>query len=399
VGINAVTITGAEFGGKNVEMIPISDIVNLQQMRAKIDLEGVKNLRMRILQKGVTPEGIAIYDLVHPIMVNRLDRAHLTQFLADYADYYEGDIEEIDIEKLPWRPDGTVDFRVLGHMRGLAQEMDCEELEIPLSAAKTAATVKYNMDFKEFRQKQNIENTTVHVDPIDDAIEIEREYKWRKRHHKDTSYVAIAKYFGYGEGKIHDALRFRTAPEAIVRFVDKGLSYTNIVDLVRLREAHEKHLRYKYTLSREQDKLERVPEEAAQKMMGYFEIKLYKILRGKRAGYISEMIQARIKEVDSWSMSHSDPMFDADVDEAELETRRRLRPAIAQAAIEALGYLYADGSLTDEQLNGLLGTLSERMASIAAERASMREADAARAAADAAYMNEQDLFADLDSGE
>lgn len=345
----------AKFGSDNVQMLPLNVVISLRQMREEVDRDGLEELKARVVLDR--ENGELHYNLVHPITVNLLDREHLERYLADHDEYYDAP-SRLDLDELPmWN--GYYAIRVAGHMRGEVAISHCEDKGIALEDAFISTAIYVNEAFIDANRTQNIENTRVGVSPVDVARSIERHYKWCVRHGEASDTATIANYFGYSNEKVLAALRFVTAPEDIQAFVGVGLSYSNVVALVRLREAYEKAAKTRLNENSEAIDAGSVEQQALQSMRDYFEITIRRRLQGRRSAYIGEAIEAKIKEVQKTAEYYTDALFMFDVIAERTLARSRVRRELGGVAFQTLEYLLQQQDLPPDDIDRLEQLVAE----------------------------------------
>ena len=367
----------AEFGDINIEKVPLDKIIDLPlQMRRSIDEAGLEDLkdsiRPNITLKSSDERGQTLrFNLVNPVTINVLDADHIEQYLSDHASYYDIEIDPAAAVENLSMYNGKYYVRVAGHMRGLAMKELCDEYGISTNQALTSATISENESFIEANQTQNIENRRVKVSPVDYAESIALFYEWQKAHDLPSDNGTIAEYFGYSQDRVRTALLFVTAPESIKNFVGNGLTYTNVVNLVRLREAYEKRDYQKAEIAHEVADRETIANEAAWYMQDYFERMILKRLRGKKTREIDGIIQGEINTVDSAAMYVQDEFELLDVPEMRERGRQQSVKNLGNTALQVIKYLGDGGQLTSEQIKGLEDAV-ERAKHCAESSASMQ---------------------------
>jgi hypothetical protein len=362
----------AEAGSDDVQMVPLHYPIELKQIRQEYNPDELRELadRMPVVIEG----GLAKIKLVNPPTLNVFDdREKAVQYLQDMYDYHRGEIEPIDIDTLPSH-DGKYFFIINGHRRTRALKMKASQLGVSHESMDASFTIKHNLSFAEAKQEQYIENTSVAINPVEDARAIELHYLWLRDKNEDYSTAALQKIFGYGPDKIRDALRFVTAPDVIQEFVGRGLTYTNVVDLVKLREAYAEstklQIEYEYQRDRqlnaresEEDKQRRmedyvtslrgVSDVSEERMFDYFESQILNRLRGKSTADVGGKIRAQTKQVKGEYGYTNETLMIFD-EQLERRTQRiKVRREMGGAAIEVLGYLDAQGDLSPEVLAAL----------------------------------------------
>ncbi len=354
-----------EFGSTDVVFVPATAINDLQQIRESYDDAELQELADRIPLND--NEGNISFTLINPPTVAVFpDEASVGNYIAQHAEYYGIDLESDPMVALqPWN--GAYYVRVNGHRRGRAIELKCRQEGLPIESVMVSSTLLYNPTFDEARCQQYIENTTSAITPVEDAKAIEREYVWRWRGQNDAMVdisvqrqrvAELSEFFGFGTAKIRAALYFISMPEDISTYVNSGLSYTNVVDLARLREAYANQRDYegfaKYN-----------SEQADQKMRDYFEVVILKRLQGSKKGTIGEAIDGKIREVTKTTPYEVEELFVIDEAGMEAQTRERVRREITQAAILALRF----SKLSREDAEKLMGIVTQRLAALAVDEA------------------------------
>ena len=94
-------------------------------------------------------------------------------------------------------------------------------------------------------------------------------------------------------------------------------------------------------------------------MRDFFEITVMKRLQGRRSSYITEVIEAKTREVIASATYVTDELFAFDTEIEADRARKSVRRDMGDAAIQALRYLESSGELSLDQkmtLMLLLGT-------------------------------------------
>lgn len=341
-----------ETGSIDVGWLPAGAVIDLRQVRESYDPAELQELADRI-PYDITPEGVIHLKLQHPPAVNvfhESQRDELEQYILDHADYYEGDVAPISIDSLP-QTDGAWHLRINGHRRGLAIKLRCEQLGIPFEDSNVRISYSFRraITFQEALQEQIVENTSAHIPPEQDARSIARHKRWLMTHNLSSSNAEIARFFGYGEEKVANALRFVTMPDSITQFLGDGLTYGNIVQLARLRDAYLAADKRTPTEKMFEDLM--VDEEATQWSLGsaqermehYFEMMLFNRFKDLSSAHINNMVRAKIAEVTRLSSYSTGELFIMD-EGAEVErARKKTRRGITGMALKALHYLNSSG--------------------------------------------------------
>lgn len=304
----------------------------MQQIREEYDKDKLQELADRI---ECTAEGL---DLVHPMTVARFDdKGSLEQFLRDHARFYQYEHDDVLLDMMPSH-EGAWHIRVSGHRRARALLLKCQQLGLDPTHLNVACTVQRNPTFDEARHSQIVENTSDHIKESEDAREVQREYCYRygempsvliDRETELSRLREIADYLGYSVEKVEGRLLYASMPLEITQYESRGLSYTNVVQLARLRRVWARQCgpdgEYKMTV-----------EQAHQKMHDYFQVSLLHLLRGRKSTHTTTALDAKIREVRGEAAYYTDELFWIDTQKEEAAGRERVRRGIAEAATLAL---------------------------------------------------------------
>lgn len=337
----------AEFGHGEVKMIPMASIIDLRQVRHDIDREALQVLKDRIPYSIDVGTGRIQFDVIHPVMVAELNLRQLERYIWDHDEYY-GASSEVNMAELP-NIDGLYYVRVAGHMRGLAERELCADLGIDQEQSWVRASVEPGLNFMDGNRLQNLENTRVPVSPEDDARSIERHRDYLLRHGLDYTYRSIGEYFGYSEDKVHSALRFVSAPQEIRDFVGAGLTYSHVVQLVRLREIYRDKLTESEIVAARERGL--TPDELSdEKFLAFFRARLRNRLTGAKSSYVSGVIRGAISELNESASYQTGELFAYDEVSARLRESQSVSQEIIDLSLQTLDYSLHNTSLTPAQL-------------------------------------------------
>jgi hypothetical protein len=345
--LNILADAQAETGSVDVGWLPFGAVFDLRQVRENYDLEELQLLADRIPYE--VNDGIVHLKLQNPPVVNVFtERADLETYIADHAEYYDGDVSAINIDELPF-VDGAWHVRINGHRRGRAIALRCEQLGIPEDQMRISYSFRRGISFSDAVQEQYVENTSSQIPPEQDARAIARHKKWLMTKGMNSSNAAIARFFGYGEEKVANALRFVTMPDSITNFLNDGLTYGNVIQLARLRDAYLRAERRTPADKTFADMMIEDPEIATEllsaddKMKSYFETMLLNRFKNMSGSRINEMIRAKIAEVNKQATYLTEELFLFDEIAEQRTARRTTRQGITGMALKALRYLDADG--------------------------------------------------------
>lgn len=345
-GLDLLSGSQVEFGTTDVGWLPAGAVTDLRQVRETYDRDELQLLADRIPYE-ILPSGVVHFKLQNPPVINAFtDRQALQRYIDDYSEYYEGEVPEIDIDQLPI-VDGAWHIRINGHRRGRAFKLKCQQLGLDEANSIISYSFRRGIPFAEAIQEQLVENTSAPISPEQDARAIARHKKWLMVKGMNSSNSAIAEFFGYGEKKVADALRFVTMPDDITRFLDNGLTYGNIVNLARLRDAYleaERRIpsgRSFAELMLDDDIQQAAPAQslAEQKTKDYFETMLLGRFTDLSTARINEMIKAKIAEVTKQSSYLNGELFVIDEIATRRDARSRVRRELTGMAIRLLHYL------------------------------------------------------------
>ena len=347
-----------EFGSTSVEFVCANDIKDLRQIRQSYDKVELETLADRITVDE-TNEGLNFH-LINPPTIARFDDiTQLGLYLDSHQQYYGLAVGTHDDILHASSSDGNWHIRVNGHRRGLAVALKCRQQNIPLETVMVASTLLSNPSFDEARQKQCVENTSSPIKPAEDALSLELEYAWRWQQHpsepiepgvRHARIRELSKFTGHSADKVRAALQYVTVPESIREFTDKGLSYSNIVSLARLRDS--------YAAKRNGQELELTAEQADQRMRDYFERTILRLLSGANKSAIGGAIEGKIKEVNQTAAYVEDGLFIFDEEVSRASDRKGVRKHIAQAAVLALQF----ADLSPQDCDKILEIIGPRLA-------------------------------------
>lgn len=346
-----------EFGSIDVQYLPASSVRDLRQIRQNYDADELRELADRI-PIDTSEDGVK-FQLINPPTVAMFDdEGSLRKYLDDHRRYYGLDLDVHD-EVILAHPE-TWNIRVNGHRRGHAIELKCREMGISLDQVMVASTILRNPSFDEARQKQYVENTSAPIKPAEDAQALLLEYIWRWNEHPSVPndittrrqrIKELSEFTGHSTDKVKAALMYVSMPEDIRDFTQKGLSYSNVVALARLRDA--------YLAARTGDGTPQHSVEASeQRMRDYFETVVLKRLHGTDKGSIGTVIEGKIREVTKTASYITEELFVFDEEAARIEGRKRTRSDIAKAAILALRF----AELTEDDLSEIIDIVSPKVA-------------------------------------
>lgn len=347
-------------GYTDVAYLPATAIHDLQQIREEYDPEKLQELADRI---ELTDAG---FDLVHPVTVAVFDDpAMIEQFLRDHARFYQYEFDAASLEQIP-QMNGSWHIRVSGHRRGRALLLKCQQLGLDASQLQVACTLQHNPTFDEARHSQIVENTSDHIKESEDAREVYREYCYRfceepsivlDRSVELERYKEIAAYMGYRVDKVESRLLYATMPADITQHHAKGLSYTNIVQLAKLRRAwgRQRDIDGNYICT---------PEAADYNMRVFFEQCLLRVLRTGRTAVATTMLDAKLREIKAEATYMTGELFVIDTMAEQRRSRRQVRRGIGEAATLALqaGLSSPDAEerkATAAQIQGLYARLQQ----------------------------------------
>lgn len=362
-----------EAGSDDVLMLPLSYPIELKQIRSAYDPTELQELADRMPVEVVN--GKLKVDLENAPTINVMDREHCIDYFEKMNRYHRGEIDDVDIDSIEPAPDGLYYVIVNGHRRIRALKLKCLELGMKSENLDVSFKIVRNLPFAQSKGKQYVENTYVSPTPVEDARAIELHYLFLRDEGEDYSNAALRKVFGYGKEKINDALRFVTAPEKIQEFVGNGLTYTNVVDLVKLREAQAERLKKKYVHDKQFDALAGISDASELYMLDYFDSQILSRLQGKSTADVGGKIRGQIRQIKGESGFTTDSLFIYDEEAERRSKRTRTRKDLGGAAIKILHYLDAQGDLGPEDLVALRELIDARAPAQLAEAVPIAEED------------------------
>lgn len=335
----------AEFGVMNEMVLPSSAVAELPQVRSHYDADDLADLATSIPCQR-TDDGRLQFELINPPTVARFTTTDtLAEYLDAYKSYYGGD-DMPDAGELP-RFNGAWHVRINGHRRARAITALCVQYQVEPDDAYVISKVLDAPSFEQARRNQFLENTYAKLTPDEAAAAIEREYDYRRRLHPDLqrgqAVRDTAEFLGYGESKVRDALLYTTVSDTVRSFVGKGLTYTNVVSLARLRDAY-----YKKTQN---------ADAAEQDVETYFRQILLRRLQNTSPAKLDAMITAKIHEVNRTADYQQDALLVVDEMMARRVRREHTDRQLADTAVLA-AELTAD-RLTPAQLARLAAIVDQ----------------------------------------
>lgn len=233
------------FGPRALQVVPLTAVHELQQVRTSYDPEGINELATSmVLNPDIEQDADLVatdaFDLNTPVMV-----AHFTNKLAarryihDYTEHYG--VDSVDLDNLT-EDDGTVKFLIAGHRRKRALYQLADRFNIDPDDITVSASVYEDPSFAEALRLQLSENVHERPPVQDEARAIERFYRdVVKQQGTPPPIREFASQLGFGETKVRDALAFASLPGEIQGLTDRGLvSYSIVKRFKPLQDAYEK---------------------------------------------------------------------------------------------------------------------------------------------------------------
>lgn len=339
-----------EFGVENEQYLPLHVISEVRQVRTGYDAEAIAELARSIpvIEAGTNS---LQFELINPPTVARFDeREGLWMFLGEHARYYdEPPIKPSDLTV--WNDAWHI--RVNGHRRARAVEQICTDHSIDTRDVLMVVKVLDNPTFEEVRRNQYLENKHEKPSSVDEAQQIEREFRYRKLNDGSltnaSTITTVAEYFGHSRDKVRDALHFMTVPEDIREFCGHGLSYGNIIELAKLRDEYAK-------------KLSSDENSGDDKMRWFFETTVFRRLQGASTKQISRLIDAKIRELRLEGSWQTDELFAFDVETEQRRAKNQLARDLGDLAVLTLNL--KKGDLTPEHIAALERIVKEAKSSV-----------------------------------
>lgn len=360
-------VSRVEAGSENVRLLPLAWTFELTQIRREYDEEALAELDRRMPEQ-LSGETLKV-NQINPSTVNVVDEEHAVAYLNDHNFFHRSlpGYEPILLEDIPCI-DGLRYLVVNGHTRRRVNLRKQQRSQIDPESYFMACTIKTNLSFLEAKPEQYMENTSTPVPPENTAEEIELTYKFLRDTGRDYSVAALQKHFRYKEQRIRDALKFVTAPDEIKKFINKGLSYTNIVDLVKLRDAYETRQTCRGIQENDLEKVEKAVEKAKLEIIDYFETRLRKRLQSRPSSAITSSIRAQIQMVRDDSRYQVETLMIYDEEAEKSRARELVQRDMGDLAIQTLVYLKEKGKLTEDQLLEIEAITDSTSATLEIER-------------------------------
>ena len=278
-------------------------------------------------------------DLGTPLIVNRIDKVHVEDFLAEHADHYQ-----VPVEYIPFDPDSdTIHISASGHRRRrallhLAKQYDFDPERIYVQSA-----VYENLSFEEMLGKQFRENVSERPPRIDEAESIARYYHQKVRAGEGPTNKTIAQFYCVNEKVVSRALAFTSLPEEVKEFVRRDvLPYDLVARFQGLARAH----------GRLWDAREGNLADKDGQIKNELLAMAYKLADGRSAGdpvkKLDKILSAHIEAVNEKALGVQGELFM--IQEApSLERKNRAADAAAKRAIAILQLIESQGDLSDQR--------------------------------------------------
>ena len=232
-----------EVGPTNIELVQLNSIHEVAQYRAEYDQGGIEELARSMIRdhdnlvSGVELDDYQMVtealDLGTPLIVNRIERAHIDAFLNDHAAHYDTVPEQIlfDAES------DTVDVSGSGHRRRRALLHIAKQYGFDSDRIYVQSAVYCNLSFEEMLGKQFRENISERPPRIDEANSIARYYRQKVRAGQKPTYKSVANFYCVDEKVVSRALAFASLPDEVRIYAERDILPFNLV--ARFRQLSE----------------------------------------------------------------------------------------------------------------------------------------------------------------
>lgn len=337
-----------EVGPTSIEAVQLCRVHELAQYRQEYDEAGIEELaRSMVKNSGQLEQGIAegdyplvtaALDLGTPLIINRVDRLHIDQFLHDHADHYQQGVECVPFSQF----DDTVDISGSGHRRRRALILLAKWYDFDPERIYAKAAIYHNLSFEEMLGKQFRENVSERPPRIDEAKSIDRYYQQKLRAGEKPTYRSVANFYCVDEKVVARALAFASLPDEVKSYVEQDILSYNLV--ARFRQLADVQGKLYDTKDSPEPKDIYVKNELLVMAMRLTERRL----EGKSLQHLDEILTAQIQTISMKLSGTQDALFFME-EQSSAERRKRSSTAVAARAIALLQLLDTQDELTTEQ--------------------------------------------------
>ena len=331
------------------DQIPLSWLNRLKQTRQEYDPEKIVALAKSI--EMTDDEGRKILKLLGPLQVVVCDDDQLPTFLADHADFYG---EKTDPDSLQRGEDGLWYLVDAGHRRSLAFEYLCKRYNIDPSKLHVPSALLRDMDFDSALGIQARENEHDRPPVTDEAMSIDRYFKYRQRRQKTMpTHKQVADHFGVTERKVGNALRFGELPAEVQAEIKKGhVTWTHGLHLHQLMRALNVYYPEKYKSAYTAHESTRtLKQDVTDELMTVVKKLRSKELDKATAAAKSSYIDAKIKAIRESMLSPE--LFQLEFELTPGERRKRAETALAKKAISIAKQTIGNMALSKDAVDDL----------------------------------------------
>jgi len=359
-----------QFGPKGLEMVPVTLINELEQIRQHYDADPMTELTTSmVVEDDIQGDATsASFDLGNPLLLGRHDRSHVKRYIADHGEFHEiATPDRRDPSDLIVDPNGLFNISIAGHRRKRAIIKLAEEFDFSLAETDIASSIRINPTFDEALSLQARENTYQKPPAHDEARIIGRLYRHaRERHHgMPPSYRQVALQLGYSETKVRDALAFDALPPRIQAFtVDGLLSYSTVRSLKPLYDAY-----MLYYTNRNAD-AQTAMKNAEDDLVVFCNKFIVGNLAGTTEGRREKIIKSTYQSIMDQAGYHQEEFSFDLIEDATPEVKRNASVRkLTELTLQVFNHQLRQGDVTAEQLKAFRDALDHAESTEALRRA------------------------------
>lgn len=288
-GIGEVEGTIIDIGPGRMERIPFPAFNELTQVRTAYDEEGIRELAGAIYAETSGEVSSDTFKLLSPPAAGLFTRQEAATYITEHGEFYEIPTKDrVDPQDLTPYDDDRAIILIAGHRRKRAVRYLLGQLGVEPERVRLLTAVHPGIEFADAVVLQLRENTYEKPPAWDEARAIELSYRRQQALTGAAPNIReLARYLGYSETKVRDALQFVSLPKSVQEFARGGiLSYTSVRGLYPLYAVY-------------QEKYKHLPEAAriaaaTAEVENFCNIDICKYLEGKKDDRIGVLIVNKI---------------------------------------------------------------------------------------------------------
>lgn len=339
-----------DIGPGQMEKVFLPAFNELPQVRTSYDETGIRELAGAILSGHEGEVSSDTFKLLSPPSAGLFTRREAELYINDHGEFYEiPSADRTDVANLTPYDDEHALILIAGHRRKRAIYYQLGRLGVDPARVRLLTALHPGVEFADAIALQLRENTYEKPPAWDEARAIELSYRRQQALTGSSPNIReLAKYLGFSETKVREALQFVSLPKSIQAFAQNGmLSYTVVRSMKPLYDAYLQ--RYKYL-----PQGTRI-ESATAELEAFCNVDICKYLEGKKDDRISALIANKLaalrREVGAdQSGFEQDELFffqDGPVERAR-ESRRQLASVAIRVVQHSVGQ-YSEAQLAAMQ--------------------------------------------------